>query len=182
MCMKLKLAVLSKVCTYETSVKNVTEMKWSDASVFNHCFLNVVSGRDTDFVLYLIERFWFSNCDQYISMALLNTKRYAIMEVSSLDMKHSPGSLAGMTMDEVRCLATRLRISHWENGQRLKKDKLLHKILGSKELPRRHYLPYLLLKENGKLKNLKNVQFKWMKSMKRNNLKTIDQLQSICAG
>ncbi len=53
------------------------------------------------------------------------------MEVSSADMKHSPGSLACMTMDEVRCLATRLRISHWENGQRLKKDKLIQKILGT---------------------------------------------------
>ena len=50
------------------------------------------------------------------------------MDVTTTKLQHSSASLAGMTMNELRCLATRLRISHWENGIRLKKGKLIERI------------------------------------------------------
>ena len=55
-------------------------------------------------------------------------KHYATMDVATTELKHSPGSLAGMTTKELRCLATRKRVNVRGNGIFLKRWKLIERI------------------------------------------------------
>ena len=50
------------------------------------------------------------------------------MDVTTTQLQYSPASLAGVTTNELRCLATRLRVNVWGNGIRLKKGKLIERI------------------------------------------------------
>jgi hypothetical protein len=50
------------------------------------------------------------------------------MDITTTELKHSPGSLAGMTTKELRCLATRKRVNVRGNGIFLKRGKLIERI------------------------------------------------------